>query len=87
MQGSVEKRIMDIIKQRKAGQGSGSGDRIEDISPYYGGKGKARAQQDVAGSLRTDHQNLRSAELEVLFKVTQRHFFQSSNTPLSCSCG
>lgn len=60
---------MEIIKQRKAGQGSGSGQSIEDPSPHCRGKGKARAQQDVAGSLRTDRQNLRTAELEVLFKV------------------
>ena len=70
LQGSVEERIMEIIKQRKAGQGSGSGERIEDLTPCYGGRGKARAQQDVAGSLRTDRQNLRIAELEVLFKVS-----------------
>ena len=34
-----------------------------------GKKGRARAQQDVAGSLKTDRQNLRTAELEQLFKV------------------
>lgn len=43
LQGSVEERIMEIIKQRKAGQGSGSGRSIGDSSPHHRGKGKARA--------------------------------------------
>ena len=59
---------MEIIEQRKAGQQSGSGQEVEEEAlPRH--KGKVRAQQDVAGSLRTDRQNLRTAELEQLFKV------------------
>ena len=78
---------MEIIKQRKAGQGLVSGQSIEDFSPHLRGKGKARAQQDVAGSLRTDRQNLRTAELEVLFKVSATSFLPISTMPLSCPCG
>ena len=61
---------MEIIEQRKAGQQSGSGQAAEgEAVPNHKGKGKVRAQQDVAGSLKTDRQNLRTAELKQLFKV------------------
>ena len=70
LQGSVEERIMEIIKQRKAGQQAGSGQAAEEEAlPRHRSKGKVRAQQDVAGSLKTDRQILRTAELEQLFKV------------------
>ena len=59
---------MEIIKQRKAGQQSGSGQEVEEeVLPRH--KGKVRAQQDVAGCLKADRQNLRTAELEQLFQV------------------
>lgn len=59
---------MEIIKQRKAGQQSGSGQKaVEERLTTH--KGKAWAQQDVAGCLKTDRQNLRTAELKQLFKV------------------
>ena len=44
---------MEIIKQRKAGQQSGSGQEVEEeVLPRH--KGKVRAQQDVAGCLKAD---------------------------------
>ena len=78
---------MEIIKQRKAGQGLSSGQSIDDSSPHHRGKGKARAQQDVAGSLRTDRQNLRTAELEVLFEVGAMSFLSVLKTHFCCPFG
>ena len=57
---------MEVIKQRKAGQHSGSGQMAAEEEPFLGFTTK---QQDVAGSLKADRQNLRTAELEQLFKV------------------
>ena len=57
---------MEIIKQRKAGQQSGSGQEAEQEKPLRKLK---RKQQDIAGSLKADRQNLRTAELEQLFQV------------------
>ena len=56
---------MEIIKQRKAGQQSGSGQEAAEEPP----QNFKRKQLDVAGSLKADRQNLRTAELEQLFKV------------------
>ena len=59
---------MEIITQRKAGQQSGSGQKLKDEAlPRY--KGRVRAQQDIAGCLKSDRQILRTAELEKLFQV------------------
>ena len=59
---------MEVIKQRKAGQESGTRQEVgKETLPTY--TGKVRAQQDIAGSLRTDRHNMRTAELEQLFKV------------------
>ncbi|CAL5222943.1 g5380 [Coccomyxa viridis] len=63
IKGSVEERIMEIIKQRKAGQQPGSRQEAEKEPQKF-----KRKQQDVAGSLKADRQNLRTAELEQLFK-------------------
>jgi len=65
----VEERMMEIIKQRKAGQQSGSRPINAEGEVQPEGQGKAGAHQNMAGSLKTDRQNLRAAELELLFKV------------------
>ena len=68
LQGSVEERIMELNEQRKAGQQSGSG---QDTGAGLRGRGKkrSRTQQEIAGSIALDRQNLRTAELELLFRV------------------
>ena len=69
VQGSVEERIMEIMEQRQAGPRLGSSGAA-DLSQGPRGKKRQRAQQDLAGSLKADRQNLRTAELELLFQVT-----------------
>ena len=64
---------MELNEQRKAGQQSGSAEPGEDEAPARGRK-RCPAPQDVAGCLRTDRQNLRTAELELLFKVCLSRF-------------
>ena len=64
LQGSVEERIMEIIKQRKAGQQPGSRQEAEKEPQKF-----KRNQQDMTSSLKADRQNLRTAELEHLFRV------------------
>ena len=59
---------MEIMEQRKAGPQLGSGSAAN-LNQEPRGKKRLRAQQDVAGSLKADRQNLRTAELELLFQV------------------
>ena len=60
---------MEIIEQRKKGrqQGSSANEGIDEEGQWA--RRRKRAQQDVAGSLKADRQNLRTAELELLFQV------------------
>ena len=71
-QGSVEERIVEIIEQRKKGLQQGSSAQVgrDEEARYQWARRQQRAQQDVAGSLKADRQNLRTAELELLFQVT-----------------
>ena len=72
VQGSVEERIMEIIERRKKGRQQGSSALVgrDEEGRYQWARRRQRAQQDVAGSLKADRQNLRTAELELLFQVT-----------------
>ena len=62
---------MEIIAQRKRGlqQGSSAHEGIDEDGGAHVGVKRQRVQQDVAGSLKADRQNLRTAELELLFQV------------------
>ena len=63
---------MEIIEKRKKGlqQASGMVEGADEEGRSQWAKRRERAQQDVAGSLKADRQNLRTAELELLFQVT-----------------
>ena len=60
---------MELIEQRKKGQqqGSSAKEAIDEEGEWA--RKRLRAQQDVAGSLKADRQNLRTPELELLFQV------------------
>ena len=71
-QGLVEEHTIEIIGQRKEGrqQGSSVNEGVDEEGKFHRVKRRERAQQDVAGCLKADRQNLRTAELELLLQVT-----------------
>lgn len=75
VQGSVEERIMELVKNRREGTAMGAAggaaaaaNREYDEHRRAVRNGKMK-QQDVAGSIAMDRQNLRMAELQRLFQV------------------
>ena len=60
---------MEMVKQRREGTGAGAGNPAI-YSPEIPSRAAARRANaaDLAGSLRADRQNLKQAELELLFK-------------------
>ena len=80
---------MEIIAQRKKGRQQGSSGRggVDEEGRFHRVRRRQRAQQDVAGSLRADRQNLRTAELELLFQVTacRPTAYMASNLVDMCS--
>ena len=74
---------MELVKNRRegratggAGEGSASGhlDAMEYSARQQGGMNTKLKQQDLAGSINRDRQNLRLAELQLLFQVGKRPF-------------
>ena len=70
---------MELVKNRREGRVAGAAGAGNAAGHYeegdYSGrvrKGKMK-QQDMAGSISTDRQNLRLAELQLLFKVRSSH--------------
>ena len=91
-QGSVEERIIEIIEQRKKGrqQSSSMAEGVDEDGASHRGKRRVHAQQDVAGLLKADCQNLRTAELEKLFQVTAcppQHTWTYAIELQACSMG
>ena len=65
---------MELVKDRREGRATGAAAAAVEYDEDTGArikKGKMR-QQDVAGSIRMDRQNLRMAELQLLFRVRTR---------------
>jgi len=67
VQGSVEERIREVVKQRMAGAAAPSTAPAWESAYDERSRSKIRTQ-DVAGSIQADKQNLRLSELQVLFK-------------------
>ena len=65
---------MELVKDRREGRATGAAAAAVEYDQHTGApiqKSKMR-QQDVAGSIRTDRQELRMAELQLLFQVRTR---------------
>ncbi|KAK9830036.1 hypothetical protein WJX72_009324 [[Myrmecia] bisecta] len=64
VKGSIEERIMEMVKQRREGNPGAY------VMPEYTSTAAARRANatDLAGSLKADRQNLKQAELELLFR-------------------
>ena len=65
---------MELVKDRREGRATGAATAAVEYDQNTGArieKSKMR-QQDVAGSIRMDRQNLRMAELQLLFQVPIR---------------
>ena len=62
--GTVEERILELVKQRAAGPAQGEAGEAASKSAL---KGKAKAAA-IAGAIQSDRQQLRMGELELLFK-------------------
>ena len=65
---------MELVKDRREGRATGAAPAAVQYDQVTGArmkKGKMR-QQDVAGSIRMDRQDLRMAELQLLFRVRRR---------------
>ncbi|GAQ84668.1 DEAD-box protein [Klebsormidium nitens] len=66
IQDSVEEKILKVVKSRV--EGGNANDAPDDVGrAAYRSKGKAQRPETIAGSIRTDKQNLRMSEFEILF--------------------
>ncbi|KAK9824040.1 hypothetical protein WJX72_007212 [[Myrmecia] bisecta] len=67
VKGSIEERIMEMVKQRR--EGTGAAAEPEVAAGARGGARRTNEAADLAGSLKSDRQMLKLAELDLLFRA------------------